>query len=47
MKNIYHSPYLWTNHGKSRILQEIEVETRNVDIRFKTGCRNMAVKLYY
>jgi len=36
-------PYLWPNRGNSRALKEIGVGEHDVDVRFLTGRRNMAI----
>jgi len=42
-KNAHYKLYLWTNHRRSRVLQEIGVKEVDGDVKFQTGSRNMAV----
>jgi len=43
MKNMDYNDYLWTNRRNLRVLLKIMVKKFDGDVRFQTGCRNMAV----
>jgi len=43
-KNMHYNPYLLTNRQNCHVLQGIRVKEVDSDVRFQTGCRNMAVQ---
>jgi len=40
---VQYNAYFWPNRGNSRVVKEIGVEEHDGEIRFKTGCGNIAL----